>query len=187
MEVITRCQEGDRNAFALLFEQYKNMVYHTALLMLNDSDEADDVLQEVFVRVHQSLHSYQPEKGAFTTWLHKITVNYCLNLRRKHLFNLIPLDTVFSADRQMKYPSPEEQMDQDDIRSSLQKLSPKLRAVIVLRFYWGLTYTEISQTLDVPIGTVESRLNQALKNIRQSLSSISTGRGYSPANKEMRS
>jgi RNA polymerase sigma-70 factor (ECF subfamily) len=169
MELINRCQEGDPNAFALLFEQYKNLVYRTALLMLDDSEEAEDVLQEVFLRVHRSLNTYQPEKGAFTTWLHRITVNYCLNLRRRRIFDLIPWDTASNSDARWKYPSAEDQADQGDMHRNLQKLSPKLRAVIVLQFYWSLTYAEISQVLDIPIGTVQSRLNQALKNLRHSM------------------
>lgn len=175
MELIKRCRAGDPNAFTLLYEQYKNLVYRTAFLMLDCSEEAEDALQEVFLRVHHSLNTYQPEKGAFTTWLHKITVNYCLNLRCRRLFNLIPLEGVPRTDTRLKYPSAEEQIDQDDIQSSLQKLSPKLRAVIVLHFYAGLTYAEISQVLDVPVGTVRSRFNQALKNLRHTMRIMSNG------------
>ncbi len=167
MELIKRCQSGDPNAFALLFEQYKNLIYRTALLMLDDSSEAEDALQEVFLRVHHSLKQYQPEKGAFTTWLHRITVNYCLNLKRRRLFDWISLETASSTESRLKVPSAEEQAVEIDLRNSLQKLAPKQRAVIVLHFYWGLSYAEISQVLEIPIGTVQSRLAQTLKNLRR--------------------
>ena len=170
MELILRCQKGDPNAFALLFDKYKNLIFRTALLMLNDAGEAEDVLQEVFLRVHRSLPTYQPDKGAFTTWLHKITVNHCLNQLRKRSLPFLPLDLVAEKKTTVKDSPVQEQIDQnEDIRRGLQKLSPKLRAVLVLNFYWGLTYAEIAQALDIPIGTVQTRMNQALKNLRRSL------------------
>ncbi len=170
MELIVRCQVGDPNAFARLFDTYKNLVYRTALLMLNDAGEAEDALQEVFLRVYRFLPTYQPDKGAFTTWLHKITVNHCLNQIRKKSFLFLPLDLVNEKKTPVKESPIQEQIDQkEDIRRGLQKLSPKLRAVLILSFYWGLTYAEIAQALDIPIGTVQSRMNQALKNLRRSL------------------
>ncbi len=173
MELIQRCQSGDSDAFALLFEQYKNLVYRTAYLILNDSLEAEDVLQEVFLKVHGSLHTYQPKKGAFTTWLHRITVNHCLNLRRRHFFDFLSWEADLPEARQLKAPSAEDEAEDGDIRRALQQLSPKLRAVSVLYYYNGLTYSEISQVLGVHIGTVESRLNQALKNIRRYMNKTS--------------
>jgi RNA polymerase sigma factor (sigma-70 family) len=73
----------DEAVFAALFEQYKNLVYKTAFLLLEDTAEADEALQEVFVAVYHSYASYDPQKGAFSTWLHRNTVNYCLGRRRK--------------------------------------------------------------------------------------------------------
>jgi RNA polymerase sigma-70 factor (ECF subfamily) len=175
VELIQRCKAGDANAFALLFEQYKNLVYRTAYLILNDGLGAEDVLQEVFLKVHGSLHTYEPKKGAFTTWLHRITVNYCLNLRRRHFFDFLSWEADLPEARQMKVPSAEDEAEDGDIHKALQQLSPKLRAVIVLYYYNGLTYSEISQVLGVRIGTVESRINQALKNIRRTMNMTSIG------------
>ena len=81
--LIVRAQSGDREAFAALFEQYKNMVYKTAYLVLGDSSEAEDALQEVFVQIYKSLGQFDSRKAAFTTWLYRVTFNYCLNHRRK--------------------------------------------------------------------------------------------------------
>ncbi|MRR14252.1 sigma-70 family RNA polymerase sigma factor [archaeon] len=177
MELILRCQAGDPNAFALLFDKYKNLVFRTALLMLNDAGEAEDALQEVFLRVYRFLPTYQSDKGAFTTWLHKITVNHCLNQLRKRSLPFLPLDLIHEKKNSMKDSLVLEQIDQnEDIRRGLQKLSPKLRAVLVLSFYWGLTYSEMAQALDIPIGTVQSRMNQALKNLRCSLDENPSGK-----------
>ena len=83
MQIILRAKSGDREAFAILFEQYKNLVYKTAYLMLGETTEAEDALQEVFVQVYRSLSGFDHQKAAFTTWLYRVTVNYCLNRRRK--------------------------------------------------------------------------------------------------------
>src|SRR5512142_275952 len=90
-------QDIDEAAFANLFERYKRLVYKTAYLMLGDRAEADDALQEVFVRVYQSLASFDSRKGAFTTWLYRITLNYCLGHHRKRRISTEPLDDMLLA------------------------------------------------------------------------------------------
>ena len=86
LTLIRRCQAGDTEAFASLFETYKNLVFHTAYLILDNRVDAEDVLQEVFVQVYRSLETYDPARGAFTTWLYRITVNRCINFRRRRSF-----------------------------------------------------------------------------------------------------
>jgi len=167
MDLILRSQAGDIRAFETLFHNYKNLVYKTAYLMLNDADEAEDALQEVFIQVYKSLPTYQATKGALTTWLYRITVNHCLNRRRRqHL--AISLDRFSAAPP--SEPSHENQMTEEAaMQHALGRLSDKLRTVVILRYYWGLSYAEIVQILDIPLGTVKSRLNQALGTLRKEL------------------
>jgi len=170
VDLIRRCQAGDEEAFAALFHQYKNLVYKIAYLMLDSADEADDALQEVFLRVYSSLSTFEPAKGAFTTWLYRITVNHCLNRRRKRRLS-ISLDRVspLLAER----PSFQGQVeDEEAVQQALSRLSEKLRAVIVLRYYLELSYAEIAQILNIPVGTVKSRLNLALKTLRRELGTV---------------
>jgi len=168
MDLITRSQAGDHGAFAALFDQYKNLVYRTAYLMLGHEADAEDALQEVFVQVYGALESYDPTRGAFTTWLHRITVNHCLNRQRKRRPLTLPPDDLDG--RGGHGPSPERSVEQDEtIRAALTHLSDKLRAVVVLRYAWDLTYAEIGQVLDIPAGTVKSRLSAALTTMRQTL------------------
>ncbi|MBC7248856.1 MAG: sigma-70 family RNA polymerase sigma factor [Anaerolineae bacterium] len=167
MDLIRRCQAGDEEAFAALFHQYKNLVYKIAYLMLDSADEAEDALQEVFLRVYRSLSTFEPAKGAFTTWLYRITVNHCLNRRRKSRLS-ISLDRVspLLAER----PSFQGRVENEEaVQQALSRLSKKLRVVIVLRYYLGLSYAEIAQILNIPIGTVKSRLALALKTLRKEL------------------
>ena len=90
LHIIQLAQTGDREAFAALFEQYKNLVFRSAYLILENVHDAEDALQEVFVLVYKSLASFDPGKGAFSTWLYRITINYCLNQRRKTILACDP-------------------------------------------------------------------------------------------------
>lgn len=162
MEIIQCSQAGDRTAFAMLFEQYKNLVFKTAYMMLGDTQDAEDALQDVFWQVYRSLESYDPAKGAFTTWLHRLTVNHCLNRRRR--------GAAVRNEPVKGPPSPERLVEVNDtVRYFLQGLSDKHRAVVVLRYVWDLTYEEIADILNIPLGTVQSRLHTALKSVRQRL------------------
>jgi RNA polymerase sigma-70 factor (ECF subfamily) len=169
MDLIRRSQAGDERAFAELFEQYKNLVYKTAYLMLGEPQEAEDALQEVFLRVHRSLNSFRPSKGAFSTWLHRITVNYCINQTRKRRLRFLPITQVH-PEQMPSQPSPESRLgEEDSVAQAMRDLSSRLRAVVVLRYYWDMSYAEIAQTLGIPLGTVKSRLNAALSALRVEL------------------
>ncbi len=91
---IKRCQAGKPDAFAALFEAYKNLVYRTAYLLLDNHHEAEDFLQDVFIAVYRSIGSYDAQKGAFSTWLHRITVNRCLNQRRGKNHPAVSIDQL---------------------------------------------------------------------------------------------
>jgi len=165
LQIIIRAQSGDREAFAVLFEQHKNLVYKTAYLMLGEATEAEDALQEIFVQVHRSLSGFDPRKAAFTTWLYRVTFNYCLNRRRKkHPFTL-PLEEMSPV---LKSEFPGAQLaDEELIQQAIEKLTDRQRAVVILRYFWDLAYAEIAQILDVPVGTVKSRIDLALKTLRK--------------------
>ena len=172
MDLISLAQAGDREAFAALFEQYKNLVYKTAYLLLGDAHEAEDALQEVFLLVHKSLASFDPRRGAFTTWLHRITLNFGLNHRRRRshssLEDVSPTPAIdFPATRLA---------EEDSLWQATRSLSDKQRAVVILRYYWELPYAEIASILEVPLGTVKSRLDLALKTLRKILEEQEPGK-----------
>ncbi|HEX9385971.1 MAG TPA: RNA polymerase sigma factor [Anaerolineales bacterium] len=175
MQIIIRAQSGDREAFAILFEQYKNLVYKTAYLMLGESTEAEDALQEIFVQVYKSLSGFNPSKAAFTTWLHRVTFNYCLNhIRKKHPLTL-PLEELAPV-FQSEFPSAQ-LAEEETLQQAIGKLTDKQRAVVILRYFWDLPYAEIAQILDVPLGTVKSRIDLALKTLRKVLEEQESGKG----------
>jgi len=170
IKLIERSRAGDQLAFGEIFEQYKNLVYRTAYLLLDNPNEAEDALQEIFVKVYRSLDKYQPSIAAFSTWLYRITVNHCLNQKRKPLLatgalekSQLPSQPVHTLEDQFA--------EEQALRHALNRLSGKLRAVIVLRYYHELAYAEIAQILEIPLGTVQSRLNQGMKQLQHALQS----------------
>jgi RNA polymerase sigma-70 factor, ECF subfamily len=157
----------DEEQFAEMFHRYKNLVLKTAYLILGSAQEADDVLQDVFLKVHASLHTYDASKGAITTWLYRITVNQCLNRKRGWRVITVPLGDHLRS-RALHVPSAEGRIDdQDAMLEALSGLSEKLRAVVVLRYYADLPLNDIADVLDIPPGTVKSRLNKALDVLRR--------------------
>jgi len=167
LQIILLAQSGDREAFAVLFEQHKNLVYKTAYLMLGEATEAEDALQEIFVQVYKSLSGFDPAKAAFTTWLYRVTFNYCLNYRRKKRSFMLPLEDISPA---LKSEFPSARLaEQEILQQAIGKLTDKQRAVIILRYFWDLPYAEIAQILDVPLGTVKSRIDLALKTLRKGI------------------
>lgn len=167
--LIQDCLKGQSGACAALFDQYKALVYRTAYLMLGDAQDAEDVLQDVFMQVFRALATYDSARGAFTTWLHRITVNVCLDRVRRRppqdASEAIKLDdsVVVSdpADDPFARLSLTEQAD-----SLLAVLGDDQRVVVVLRFYWDMPYQEIADILGIPLGTVQSRLGRAVRKMR---------------------
>jgi len=175
LQIIIRAQSGDREAFAILFEQYKNLVYKTAYLMLGESTEAEDALQEIFVQIYKSLPGFDPSKAAFTTWLYRVTFNYCLNHRRKKRPVSLPLEDISPA---LKSEFPSTQLAEEEVlQQAIGNLTDKQRAVVVLRYFWDLPYAEIAQILDVPLGTVKSRIDLALKTLKKVLEGQESSKG----------
>jgi RNA polymerase sigma-70 factor (ECF subfamily) len=161
----------DRDKFEALFHQYKNLVFRVAFLILDDKEEAEDVLQEVFLKVYRFYHTYDPSKGALTTWLYRITVNQCLKHRRKQKLSLLSFERFFLLFSQMpKYRAFDDEIaEHDQIHAALTRLSDPMRVVVVLRYFSELSYEEISSILGIPIGTVKSRLARAIKAMQHEL------------------
>src|SRR4029079_1260494 len=114
--------------------------YRSAYLMLGDAHDAEDALQEVFVLVYKSLSGFDPRKAAFTTWLHRVTTNHCLNHRRKRNLISTHLDEIV-----LKNEFPEMDMaEQEAVWQAIQALSERQRAVVVLRYYCDLPYADIA-------------------------------------------
>jgi len=168
-------QSGDMSAFEALFQQYQGLVFKTAYLMTGNKEEAEDILQEVFVSVWKFRHTFNATKGKLTTWLHRITVNQCIGKHRKKQPALLSLEEASLDLPDMKRQElPEEALvskwEYERLMRAMNSLDSKHRPVLVLRYFDGLSYGEIAQVVDIPLGTVKSRINQALRSLREQLS-----------------
>jgi len=167
-DLIACAQQGDRQAFTELVCRHQGSMVSLTYRMCGDLRLAEDAAQEAFVRIWQNLNSYKP-KYAFRNWLYRIAANAALDsLRRER--PTAELDTLSLAD---PGTTPEQSAEDNQrvahVRRAIAQLSEPLRVVLILREYQELTYQEIADALDIPIGTVMSRLNTARVQLRHEL------------------
>jgi RNA polymerase sigma factor (sigma-70 family) len=163
---------GDQKAYAELMERYRDSVYFMLLKMINNKDDADDLTIEAFGKAFHRLHQYTPT-FAFSTWLFKIATNNCIDFIRKKKANTFSLDKPFendeggemSVDVKADVLDPEEKVMKKEkiklMRDVVEKLKPRYRNLIELRYFDELSYEEISDKLELPIGTVKAQLFRA--------------------------
>lgn len=166
---------GDVSAFEAIFQDYRKMVFKTAYLMTGRKEEAEDILQEVFVSVWRSRSTFNPRKGKLSTWIYRITVNQCLSRRRRKKPTLLSLEDkgIDMPDSKLE-GQPEEvlvtRLEYENLLKAMNALDGRHRSVLVLRYFNDLSYDEIAQVIGIPLGTVKSRINQALKSLRAQMS-----------------
>ena len=173
-DLTEKWQHGDVNAFETLFRQYEKLVFRTAYLITGSKEAAEDALQEVFISVCKSRHTYDPNKGKLTTWLHRITVNQCSRGKGRKAPASVSLEDKGIDLPEMKQQSrPEDilinKMEYDRLLRAMESLDTKHRSVLVLRYFNDLSYQEIAEALEIPLGTVKSRLNQSLRYLKEQM------------------
>lgn len=185
--IIDRICRGDTAAFQRLVERYKKKIYFLAYDILGDHHEAEDISQEVFIKVFRSLRNFRRD-AKMSSWIYQITANTCIDALRKKKskpqvnledFNHVSLqDNLAGGGTRVQNPelSAEASIMQHKIQNALHKVTPKERTVFVMRHYNDLKIKEIAETLQVSSGTVKSLLFRALKKLRKELS---THRGKS--------
>ena len=159
-------------SWAEIVDQHSARVFRLAFRLTGDRHDAEDLTQEVFVRVFRSLHTYTP--GTFEGWLHRITTNLFLDqARRKQRIRFDALADDAAARLPSLGPSPEasnlDQMFDADVERALQQLPAEFRAAVVLCDIEGLSYEEISAILGVKMGTVRSRIHRGRAMLRKAL------------------
>ena len=168
LKIIESCLLGNTQMFSRLIDNYKNMVYNLAYRMSNNSQEAEDISQEAFLRAYQSLARFNPSYK-FSTWLYQITLNIIRDRFKRKEIDYISLDAPVETDDSEFYPqpvdltnNPEQIISQKEnlqaIQQAIYSLPLKYREVLVLRHFQDLSYIEISNILKLPSGTVKVRL-----------------------------
>lgn len=160
-------QTGDSDAFQALFQQYERLVFTNAYFITGNRYDAEEVVQEVFISVWKSRLTFQPEKGKVSTWLHRITVNKCLERRRKMKPVAVSLDNIDVPDGDGSEEEAMDQFERERVMGAMETLDGKHRAVLVLRYFNEMTYDEIAHTMGIPLGTVKSRMYVAMQTLRK--------------------
>lgn len=172
---------GDISAFGALFDRYKTRIVNYCHRFTNDRDAAEDLAQEVFLRVHRSASRYKPE-AAFSTWIFKIATNVCLNELRKpkYRYTAESMDTPKTggddppmeiADEQSVGPeAAAERKELDDrVRRAIAKLPPKQRAAVLLRIYDGFSYEEIAKQIGKSEKSVKALIHRGRNALKEEL------------------
>jgi len=168
-------QNCDRQAFDALLKEFGGKIYKSAIFLTDSKEEAEDIVQETFMRAYHSIYKFKGRSSLYT-WLYRILLNVTHDLRRKKYIH----ERFLSKYRIEKYSDPSEDLINDvdkDIftqclQDALKRQKLKHREIIVLRFFEDLKLEEIAERLNISIGTVKSRLHIALKKIKKSIGNI---------------
>ncbi len=175
-QLVRKAQQEDERAFGELVHRYESKVYSLALKMLRNPEDAEDVLQDTFLRAYRGIKSFQGN-STFSTWIYRITANSALmRLRRKHL----PTVSIDDADERETpiniadwAPGPVEQLlnqeTQQAMNQAIESLPPEFRQVFVLRDIEELSNSEVAEILDLSVAAVKSRLHRARLKVRDRL------------------
>lgn len=169
-EIIRSAQGGDRNAFSELVRMHARGVFNVVYRMCGDELIAEDAAQETFIRAWQNLSSYRPQTP-LRNWLYRIAFNAGMDMLRKEK-RILPnaIEDLNLSDGQPGLESLVSQQERTQlVQKAILSLPDASRAVLVLREYEEMSYQEISSTLDIPVGTVMSRLNYARKLLKDKL------------------
>jgi RNA polymerase sigma-70 factor (ECF subfamily) len=173
LELVELFQNGNETSFNELVRRYQEKIYWIARRFVNDHDQADDIVQEVFVKVYSALKKFRGESSVYT-WLYRITVNVALNaLRKQRIRDFVRIDEYFEkADDENEQPDVlfEKEEEQKLIEEAIAKLPEKQKAVFILRYHEELSYEEISLILKTSTGGLKANYFHAVKKIGEYIS-----------------
>ena len=165
-------EQKDQQAFGKLMDRYRDSIYFMVLKMVHNRDDAEDLTIESFGKAFNRIEKYDP-KYAFSTWLFKIATNNCIDFIRKKRLETTSIDAPIGGDEgdELTIDIKSEQLNPEEkyikkqraisVRGNIEKLDDKYRTLIELRYYKELSYEEIAQELDIPLGTVKAQLYRA--------------------------
>jgi RNA polymerase sigma factor (sigma-70 family) len=167
-ELVKRCLSGDNAAWESLLQQHNRKVYSLCYRFTGRREEADDLTQEIFIKIFQTLKSYDQNQGTFIVWLSRVARNHLVDHYRRTKKDRVTSSIEDSLPVLEEKPGTEEDSHKqvearerrEQLQAGLDRLSPELREAVILRDLHDLDYSEIAQVLGVPQGTVKSRINR---------------------------
>lgn len=175
-ELVQKSQRDDERAFGELVTRYETKVYSLALKMLRNPEDAEDVLQDTFLRAYRGIKSFQGN-STFSTWIYRITANSALMRLRKKQLPTVSIDDANERDAPINIadwtPGPVERLMSDEMRKAMEDaidtLPPEFRQVFILRDVEELSNAEVADVLDLSVAAVKSRLHRARLKVRNRL------------------
>jgi RNA polymerase sigma-70 factor (ECF subfamily) len=165
-ELLSRVGQGDENAMERVFRRYSGPVYSVALRVLRDSGQAEDVMQEIFLKLWRNPAVFVQQRGSLGAWLMIVTRNRAIDLLRRRKLTDSVDDVVLASPVNVANEAERNAM-MEKVRSILASLPPEQRKSLELAYFEGLTHTEIAGRTGDPLGTVKTRIRQALISLRK--------------------
>jgi RNA polymerase sigma factor (sigma-70 family) len=176
--LVKRWMEGDERAAEALYQHHRDRVFGLAYGLLGDVSEAEEVAQDALTYALLNIRRFDANRASFVTWLNIITVSRCRDRYRRRRFRGVALPDWMSRGKDIPDPGPgpESHLVETEERSqvwrAVRNLSPQLREAILLRYWAGHTYREISEILDCPLRTAQSRVRSAFRELRKVLAPV---------------
>ncbi|MEM6629212.1 MAG: sigma-70 family RNA polymerase sigma factor [Bacteroidota bacterium] len=186
-ELVAAAKTGDNKAFEALLKKYRKSVYYMLLKMIKNPDDAEDLTQEAFAKAFNSIEKFDATY-AFSTWLFRIATNNCIDFIRKKRVQTVSIDQPMEGDdgSNIRFDVRDEDLDPNQsmlkqqrkrfLNMAIDRLPEKYRMLVELRYFKELSYEEVAQELQIPLGTVKAQLfrarellNQELKNIKSQM------------------
>lgn len=180
LELVKKAKQNDSRSFETLLKKYRKSVYYMLLKMVNNADDAEDLTQEAFAKAFNSLHKFD-SKYAFSTWLFRIATNNCIDFIRKKRIQTVSIDTSYENDAgdNMTFDIKDPALSPDDLmlkkqrkeylKKAVDRLPAKYKKLVELRYFQELSYDEVAQELELPLGTVKAQLFRARELLSQEL------------------
>lgn len=177
--IIDRLKAYDESAFKDLFNIYKDLVFSVCFRMTNNKNEAEDLTQDVFLKIYSSRHTYRSE-SKLSTWIYRIAVNTCINHRKRMKWRrFLSLDFLFEEYPDSKFQVSDKEYNVRDkiekseqahiLHQAIDTLTKNQKSAVNLRYFEGLSYEEIAEIMDTTVSSVESLLHRAKKNLSMKL------------------
>ena len=186
-DLVAAAKRGEEKAFETLLKKYRKSVYYMLLKMVKNADDAEDLTQEAFAKAFNSIEKFD-SKFAFSTWLFRIATNNCIDFIRKKRVQTVSIDQPVEGDdgSSMRFDVRDDDLDPNDamlkqqrkryLGMAIERLPEKYRELVDLRYFKELSYEEVANELQIPLGTVKAQLfrarellNQELKNLKSQM------------------
>ncbi len=189
MELVIAARLGDQNAFAQLMKRYKETIYFMLLKMVNNKTDAEDCTMEAFGKAFTDIHNYEPHY-AFSTWLFRIASNNAIDHLRKKRTVTVPLEQTLGNGKGLGFEynynirtasdTPEESFIKKQnakiLRKAVSSLKPRYRTLLEMRYFMEYSYSEISEALNLPLGTVKVQLFRSREKLLEVLKDTEMGK-----------